>query len=250
MNYVYFGNSRAGYEMCRWLCERGDAPAALVVHPKDSASHRQELIDVSGLPPERIFSADTLAHESTHVALRELAPVLGVSAFFGYILDASTLSLFSRGCINIHPSWLPYNRGAFPNVWTILDHTPCGVTIHLLDEGVDTGPILCQREVPVAPTDTGETLYHRLEEACIELFRDSWPAIARGAISATPQAGHGSLHRRRDVESIDQIDLDRLYRAGDLIDLLRARTFRGYPGAYFVHEGRRVYLRLSLDLSD
>ncbi|HET6280473.1 MAG TPA: hypothetical protein VFH73_05890, partial [Polyangia bacterium] len=96
--------------------------------------------------------------------------------------------------------------------------------------------------------DTGHSLYHRLEVASLELFRQTWPALAAGeAPRVTQVPGAGTTHRTADVQAVDEIDLDRNYRARDLINLLRARTFPPYKGAYFRDGRDRVYLRLQLD---
>ena len=121
------------------------------------------------------------------------------------------------------------------------------MTLHTIDEGIDTGDILVQREVAQDPTDTGESLYRKLETASVELFRDSWPDIKANLIVPSPQdPGAGTYHRTWDVDKIDLIDPDATYRAGDLIDILRARTFPPYKGAYVEKDGRKTYLRLSL----
>jgi methionyl-tRNA formyltransferase len=179
--------------------------------------------------------------------IRALKPDLGVSAFFGYLLRRGFLDLLPAGCINVHPAFLPYNRGAYPNVWSIIERTPAGVTIHYLDEGVDTGDIIAQVEVPIEPVDTGESLYRKLERAALELFKQTGPLIRSGEAPRLPQPRQeGTSHRVRDVERVDRIELDRTYTARELIDLLRARTFPPYPGAYFWSAGRKVYLRLQL----
>src|SRR5581483_3200217 len=173
--------------------------------------------------------APMLARPETIAGLRDLKPDLGLSVFFGYILRAPVLEMFPAGCLNVHPGLLPYNRGTYPNVWSIVEGTPAGVTLHYVDEGVDTGDIVAQREVAVEPTDTGATLYAKLEEACLETFAAAWPAIAAGTAPRRPQpAAPGTTHRRADVERIDRIELDRHYPARELIDVLRARTFPPY----------------------
>lgn len=184
---------------------------------------------------------------------------LGVSVQYRRILPETEIRRYPRGVVNLHTGYLPFNRGAMPNVWPIIDHTPAGVTLHYLNAGVDTGPIVDRRKVDVLPTDTGETLYRRLEAAAFDLFVDAWPRMVR----PVPPCGVyqdpliGTTHRSHDVR-----DIDRLYslKAGgramswddqftrEVIELLRARTFTGYPGCYFVTEaGRRVYVRVSLE---
>jgi methionyl-tRNA formyltransferase len=116
-----------------------------------------------------------------------------------------------------------------------------------MDAGVDTGDVVAQREVPVTPLDTGETLYRKLERACVELFSETWPLVRAGRVVRVPQRpGVGTSHRCRDVEAIDEIELDRPYTARELIDRIRARTFPPYRGVYFRHGDRRIYLRLQL----
>ena len=98
----------------------------------------------------------------------------------------------------------------------------------------------------VEMTDTGGTLYRKLEVAALELFRRTWPSINAGNATRRPQdAESGSSHRTADVRAIDELDLGRMYRAEDLINILRARTFPPYPGAYFLHNGKKIYLRLT-----
>jgi methionyl-tRNA formyltransferase len=155
-------------------------------------------------------------------------------------------SAFSRGCINVHPSYLPFNRGAYPNVWPLVERTPAGASIHGMDDGIDTGPVYARRRVRVAPWDTGKTLYAKTEEACVRLFADKWPAIRSGRLRPRPQPRRGTAHRTADVRRIDEIDLRRRYVAADLIDVLRARTFPPHAGAFFRAAGKRVYLRLEL----
>jgi len=103
----------------------------------------------------------------------------------------------------------------------------------------------------VEPVDTGKSLYAKLESCCVELFKATWPTIRNGNPPRRPQSLHeGSSHRTRDIDELDCIDLDRRTTARDLINLLRARTFPPYRGAFFVENGRRVRLRLSLEYED
>ncbi len=121
-----------------------------------------------------------------------------------------------------------------------------GVTLDFMDAGVDSGDIIAQREVPVEPNDTEATLYARVEEAPVSLFRETWPALVAGTYERRPQPPGGTFHYVDDVDRVDRIDPDREVRARDLIDIIRARTFPPYKGAYLDLPDRRVYLRLEL----
>ena len=119
--------------------------------------------------------------------------------------------------------------------------------MHYIDAGVDTGDKIAQKRVPVDPVDTGETLYRKLELASVDLFKETWPLIRARKATRTPQnAQDASYHRAQDVGQIDEISLDDTYKAGELIDIIRALTFPPYPGAYFWEAGRKVYIRCQL----
>jgi methionyl-tRNA formyltransferase len=247
MRVVALANNRVGLDGVRVLRELGAEIAGVVVHPPERAKHRPEILEIAALPPEAILEGPDLATEEGRGRLAALRPDLGVSVFFGYILKPETLALFPRGVVNVHPAYLPFNRGAHPNVWSIVEGTPAGATLHIIDAGVDTGPIIARRRVEVLPHDTGETLYRRLEETCVQLLRAELPAVLAGTARAEPQTGEGTFHRVRDLERIDEIHLDRVLPAGELIDLLRARTFSPHAGAFFRGpDGRKIHLRLEL----
>lgn len=119
------------------------------------------------------------------------------------ILRPDEIAQYRMGVINIHPSMLPYGRGANPNFWAWFDDEPHGVTMHyVVDEGVDTGPIIATSAVEFVMPDR-ETLnssYVSLHEAAERLFDTKWPQIREGAVQSYPQSGRGSIHRKRDLE--------------------------------------------------
>lgn len=248
MRVVAFVNGRVGRDVVRCLAgdERADLEG-LVVHPPGERSYGSEILAAAGLPDERVVEAPAVKSERGRSWVREVGADVGVSAFFGYVLPPEVLELFPEGAVNLHPAYLPYNRGTYPNVWSIVEQTPAGVSLHYMDEGVDTGSVLARRRVTKEPWDTGATLYRRLEDACVRLFEDAWPEFLKGRLEPEPQdPDAGTHHVRADVEEIDRIDLDGTYRARTLIDRLRARTFPPHECCYFEEEGHRIYMRLHL----
>jgi methionyl-tRNA formyltransferase len=246
MRIVIFANNRLGCAVTNWLRGQGEEIAGVVLHPPSRQKFGPEIVEAAGVKESQIFDASRLEEPATRDAIGALNAEMGISVLFGYILRRSILDLFTRGCINIHPALLPYNRGAYPNVWSIVDGTPAGVTLHYIDEHVDTGDIIAQREVLVDAADTGGTLYDKLGRAAEALFCETWPLVRSGKAPRIPQGSGGTYHRVRDAELIDEIDLDRPYKAGDLINILRARSFPPHRGAYFRDGNRKVYIELSL----
>ncbi len=246
MRVLFLGNNWVGWQILQWLVDQGEQIVGLVMHPPQKQKFGPQILEASGLADTRILQATQIKTAAGRAYVQDVRPDIGVSVLFDYLLDRTVLDAVPRGVVNLHPSYLPFNRGQFPNVWSIVEKTPAGVTLHYIDEQVDTGDIIAQSRVDVEPTDTGLTLYRRLELAAIDLFKSAWPHLSAGATVRVPQQGCGTCHRTRDVDRIDRIDLEKAYPARELIDILRARTFPPYKGAFFEENGRRVYLRLEL----
>ena len=251
MKVLVLGNNWVAAQGARTIRKCGGEIAGLVVHPRERSRCREEIIEAAGVPADRIFEAPMLQDPRELERIRELDAQWAISLFFGYILKAPFLEMFPDRAVNLHPALLPYGKGAYPNVWAILDQTPAGATLHHIDAGVDTGRIVAQKDVRVELWDTGASLHCKLETACAELFEEEFPKLMAGTTRSVPQPAGGITRRVKDVQKIDRIDLDASYRAGDLINILRARTFPPHKGAYIQDDaGRRIYLRLELDLEN
>jgi methionyl-tRNA formyltransferase len=247
MRVLLLVNNWLGWQMTDWLYQQQAAIVGVVVHPHEKSAYRDEIVQLATTHQSPLWEANRIAEPDTLAAIQALRADMAISGLFGYILKPDFLHLFPAGCINIHPALLPYNRGAYTNVWSIIDETPAGVTIHYIDHGIDTGDIIAQQEVTIEPIDTGQTLYHKLEQAGIELFRQTWPQIAAVQAPRTPQPLHtGTYHNKRDVDAMDAIDLDDTYTARHLLNILRARTFPPYAAAYFWQDGKKVFVRVQL----
>ena len=121
--------------------------------------------------------------------LRMLSPDLIVVAAFGQILPPSVLNIPTYGCLNVHASLLPAYRGASPITAALLDGlTETGVTIMLMDAGMDTGPVLTQAALPVLAGDTTDSLSHRLAALGADLLAETIPSWLDGNTAPVPQA--------------------------------------------------------------
>jgi methionyl-tRNA formyltransferase len=138
-------------------------------------------------------------------ALDALDPALLVSHGYRRIIRAPVLERFPGRVINLHISLLPYNRGTDPNLWSALEGTPAGVTIHFVDEGVDTGDVIAQREVALSDDETLASSYTRLQEEMAALLREQWPAIRAGTCARVPQTGPATAHRAADRAAVEHL---------------------------------------------
>lgn len=172
---------------------------------------------------------------------------LGVLAWWPKILKSPLLDAPRLGFVNTHPSLLPHNRGKHYNFWALVEQAPFGVTLHRVDSKVDTGDIVAQTTIEYDWCDTGETLYNKAQAALLELFCKTYPVLRTGQFESKPQnAEEGSFHRASELESASKIDLNANYRAGDLFNLLRARTFAGHPGCWFEDAGNRYEISINI----
>jgi len=127
-----------------------------------------------------------------------------VSHGYRHKIGADIITYMSRRIINLHISYLPWNRGADPNLWSFIDDTPKGCTIHYVDAGIDTGDIICQKKVVFDPKDKHDlsSSYEHLNRVLLELLKDNWNMIINGNVNGIKQTGSGSYHKSSDKEPI------------------------------------------------
>jgi methionyl-tRNA formyltransferase len=184
-----------------------------------------------GIP---VMQPEKLRLSEAMTQLRAWSPDLIVVAAFGQILHPDVLDLPRFGCINVHGSLLPRWRGAAPIQAAILaGDAETGITIMKMDASVDTGPILSQRYLPIAPDDTAGSLLARLAPLGAELLMDALPRYLRGELVPKPQPEAGATYApmlKREDELLDftcpAIELERQIRA-----------LNPSPGAYFDWNG-------------
>jgi len=175
------------------------------------------------LQPERVRAED--ARE----ALRRLAPELQVVVAFGQILPRAVIDIAPRGTVNVHASLLPKLRGAAPIQWAIATgETETGVTTMLIDEGLDTGPVLLRRATPIGPEETARELEPRLARLGAELLLETIDGLADGSVTPVPQ-DHDKATKAPLLKK-DDGRLDWRLRASDLH--ARVRGFDPWPGTF------------------
>ena len=133
-----------------------------------------------------------------------------ISYNYRYIIIKEIIEFVKRRAINLHISYLPWDKGAYPNVWSFLEDTPKGVTIHIIDEGIDTGPILVQKEILIDEnTETLKSSYEKLHKEIQELFKRNWNDIKNGKIKPKSQNLKGSVHYVKDFKKIEHLTSDK-----------------------------------------
>ena len=138
--------------------------------------------------------------------ITEINPDFLISYNYKFIIKKEVLELLPNRAINLHISLLPYNKGSNPNIWSFLEDTPKGVTIHLVDEGLDTGNILVQKELLIDENkETLRSSYELLHREIQTLFIENWENIKNGEIVSKPQTQGGSIHSKKDFDELQPL---------------------------------------------
>jgi len=215
MRIVHCGGNRMGSRVLEILTRHGDAVTSV--------------IDLASLRAATVEPVDWL-----------------VSAGFRDIIPPDILSL-AHTAINLHPSLLPWGRGANPNVWVLASGEPAGVTLHEMVAKVDAGSVYAQRAIDTTFADTGLTLYTRLEDAAVDLFADVWPQLRDGEIQPHAQLEGGSYHRVADMRALARIDLESSITWAEAFDVLRSLTFPPHRNIVIEREGRRYHVEIRIE---
>ena len=219
---------------------RADRPAGRGRQPRPSPVKQRAM--QYGLD---ILEPTTLRSPEEAERLRALDPTVIVTAAYGLILPRAVLDIPRRGTLNVHPSLLPRHRGPAPVSSTLLaGDESAGVSIFLLDEGVDTGPLLARRVVPIRSGETAGELTDRLAQFGASLLVETLPGWIEGDVTPQPQ-DHDGATRSAKLEKGDG-DLNWEQPADELERRILAMT--PWPGAHTTLSGKRLSIRRAVAL--
>ncbi|GAB4416215.1 MAG: methionyl-tRNA formyltransferase [Anaerolineales bacterium] len=238
---VFMGSPDFALQTLRALHENYPL-AGVVTQPDRAAGRGRELkpppvktlaleLGIPVIQPEKLSQPDAVAQ------LKAWSPDLIVVAAFGQILKQDVLDLPKLGCINVHASLLPRWRGAAPiNAAILHGDEETGITIMKMDAGLDTGPILTQRAIRIAPDETAGSLFDKLSALGAGLLLETLPGYISGEIEPRPQPEEGATYAGMLKKQAGALDFSR-----PAIELERkVRAFNPWPGAYFDWDGNRL----------
>lgn len=221
-------DNRVGYQCLQHLIADSQlSVCGAIVHPRATALYADEIARACKAAAIPLFEyPQARAHFEEIIA--PLAPDYLACLYFDYVLDDRFLSLPRLDTINLHPGYLPNQKGFFHYVWSALDGTPAGVCLHRLKARPEAADVYAQADVQVTPEDSGDTLYTKHEDAAVALFRATLPSILgdeRGAVDR--QRARRQPGEARDVLRLDP---DERLRARDLIERVRGCAASGSSG--------------------
>jgi methionyl-tRNA formyltransferase len=227
------------------LLAQPDIEIAAVITQPDRPRGRGGQISASPVK-EAAIAANVPVHQPEKIRspeardfLAKLAPDCIVIIAYGQIIPASLLSIPKLGWINLHASLLPKYRGAAPINWAIANgETQSGLTTMRIDAGMDTGEILLQEELDIAPEETAPELAASMAEAGAPLMLDTLGRIAAGTIVSRPQNNDEATYAPLLKKEDGRIDWNR--PAQEIYN--RMRGFAPWPGAFTYFRGQTCHL--------
>ncbi len=235
LRIVFMGTAEIAAPVLQALSSESDFCVSLVISQPDRPKGRK--LKLHPTPVKEAANELALAveqpercrDESFLDRLDSLNPDLIVVMAYGQILPKRLLSIPRLGCINLHTSILPKYRGAAPIQWAIYDgEENTGITFMLMDEGMDTGPILRIVETPIASDDNARTIHDRLSEIGARELPDTIRKLAARELRPKAQDHDAATHARKITKKDGRLDWSRSAEALDC----QIRAFTPWPGSY------------------
>lgn len=193
-----------------------------------------------------ILQPSSLKDDTAIQQFMDLQPDIVVVAAYGLLIPPEMLSVPKHGFLNIHPSLLPKYRGPSPVSSAILDGVEeTGVSIMLLDEGFDTGPVVAQEATKILPGEKADALTQRLFEMGARLLGESAPGWIDGRISPHPQDPHAATYTKKLTREDGRVD----WTESATMLCRRFRAYTPWPGLYLSWRGKRLRLLDAEELS-
>ncbi|MBI9019941.1 MAG: methionyl-tRNA formyltransferase [Verrucomicrobia bacterium] len=235
MRVLFFGSAAIGFQTLEnLLASSRDELVGVLTQPDRPAGRKlnpvpcpvKTFAEERGVPvfsPEKVGSAESLE------VLRKLRADLFVVVAYGQYIPQSVLALPPCGAINLHPSLLPKYRGSSPIQWALANgDSMTGVTILYVSEKMDSGDILCQREVPIGPEDNALTMDPVLAQTGADLLMEAVEQIRSGTVAARPQDDAAAVEVRKLTKEDGRLDWTLPARMLNN----RIRGFISWPGCF------------------
>jgi methionyl-tRNA formyltransferase len=245
MKIALFASSTVGKDVHRILHDRGISIRCIIIN-REEEQQFQTTPQLTKSEAE-VFYRDELYHPHVLERLQAALIDLAILAWWPDVIKEPLFRVPKCGWLNFHPSLLPYGRGKNPNFWAIVDGSPFGVSINMIDAGIDSGDIVFQKEIPTTWEDSGKSLYEKALIEIVKLFNDNIERILNYDLPRYKQdLAKGSFHLEKDMHKKSQIKLDDKYTARELLNLLRARTFPPHPAIWFEDQNEKFEVRIEI----
>ena len=235
MRIIVIGQGPFGEKVFEALIQKGEDVVGSFSPPDKRGEAMKALAEKSGIPS---FRPNLMKDPQVYKDYVKLRPDLAILAFVTNIIPEKLLTIPSFGTICYHPSILPRHRGASGINWAIIQgDTRTGLTILWVDKGIDTGPILLQKEVEIGPDETTGSLYFKtLFPMGIDAIVEAVGLIKKGKAPRIPQDESKATYEPPCDDRVASVNFEKPMK--DIYNLIRGCDPQ--PGAYIMFKGKRV----------
>jgi methionyl-tRNA formyltransferase len=247
MRYIFAGDRDISIRVLQFLIEKVGAPEALWVTPAGNASHAESLKAlVPRLAKENIFEGNSIRHGMALSQFREMNLDYIFCIHFPFIIPAEIIALPKVGVLNLHPAYLPFNKGWHTPSWAILEDTPFGATLHFMNAKLDDGDILHRKMIDIQPSATAHSIYQEVKQTEWEVFQEAWPSLAQMNPPRLSQDQKGTMHKKDDLKTMQVLDINNQH-VEETIRKMRALTTNNWHEAcYFIKDNKKYFIQIEI----
>ena len=248
MKFAFAGDRQIAVNILKLLIRKGHSPLALLVTNGEKSTHKGEIIVLANLTRDLVFEGKEFCTKKSIDQLQTLDLDYIIGIHFPLIIPQEVLNIPRIGFLNLHPAYLPYNKGWHTPSWAILDGTPYGATLHFMTNLLDEGDIIHQEQMEVLPSDTANSLYERVLILEEKVFNAALPLLVLLTPKRISQTEEGTAHSKKDLIEQQELNLNESATFEVMINKLRALTTNTIEeAAYFRKDGKKYKVQIHIE---
>ncbi len=245
MKIFVFADNLLGFDVLKFLKKKNENIVGIAVHTKKYQNNNIKILNL--IKKTKIFKFGRTISKKQLAKIKTLEPDVILVVYWRFLLSKEIIKIAKFGAINFHMGYLPFNRGANPNVWPLIENTPAGCTIHKINEKIDSGFLIAQKKVNHYITDTAKTLYLRILKNFQILLKEEWDKIKKKKFKGKKMnIKKGTIHFRKQFKSLSRINLSKKFYPLELFNNIRAKMFEPNESSYFVYKNKKYLVEIKI----
>lgn len=249
MKFAFAGNRDIAVWVLNFIISKGFKPKLLLLTDINQPEAKT-MIDLCELPSDKVFFGKPKS-DGVIENLKKLDLDYIIGIHYPYIISKELLEVSKYGFLNLHPAYLPYNRGWHTPSWAILEGTPAGATLHFMSEDLDMGDIIHRKQIKIPINETANSIYKKLKELELVVFKETFDDLINFKLTRIVQnSEEGNSHKRKDLftDGVSKLELGESYQLENLIRKIRALTTNDISeAAFFIKDGKKYRIQVNIE---
>lgn len=244
MRIAFLGMQRAGVECLKYLVESGENVVCVIPNKNENGSWYPSIVEYAESQNIEVFAPKRISSVKSVEYLKTLDIDLMFSVQYDQILRQNVIDVPNLACLNLHFALLPKYRGCAPIAWNLINGEEyAGATVHYIDPGVDTGDVVSQMKVKIEDSDTAYSLYQKVTDVSIKLFKHTFSTIKDGSFPRMPQSDIDSLYYNMHALDFKKKQVDWTKSNDALFNWIRGYIFDPIQFPYFTFKGQNALVK-------